>query len=73
MSKDDIKSRKNNDRETYSFMVNNKTVEGKSMINFLNDIKTSGDKIGNYIKKLILKDMNNTANEHSDVNLSNKH
>lgn len=64
-------TRKNEDRETYSFMVNNKTTEGKAMIQFFNNIKEDGDKIGNYVKKLILKEMNQVSNNTQCSNLNN--
>lgn len=64
-------TRKNTDRETYSFMVNNKSEEGKSIINFLNEVRSGGEKISNYVKKLILKDMQKISlNEHTN-SLSN--
>ena len=71
MSKDIKPSKKNPDRETYSFMVNNKSSEGRKMIAFLEGIKADGGKVGNYVKKLILNDMQNSSNETTCTTLSN--
>lgn len=60
IKKDDNKEKKNTNRETYSFMINTTSTEGQDMIAYLDDIRSNGGKIGNYIKKLIQNDMNKT-------------
>ena len=67
--KDDNKEKKNTNRETYSFMINNTSSEGQDMIKYLEDIRSNGGKIGNYIKKLIQNDMSKTNELESNTSL----
>ncbi|MDH5087779.1 hypothetical protein QTH30_14685 [Clostridium perfringens] len=48
---------KEKERETYSFMVSNKTEDGLKMNEFLKRLTDNGVKIGTYVKKLIEADM----------------
>ncbi|MDM0807577.1 hypothetical protein [Clostridium perfringens] len=48
---------KEKERETYSFMVSNKTEDGLKMNEFLKKLTDNGVKIGTYVKKLIEADM----------------